>query len=79
MPFATACRKLNENKLITKKKKWVPVNSKCKLCKSNLHQEAKYCQPCAYQKGESCACCTLLVNHLRHKARLLILVSVLFA
>lgn len=35
---------------------WTPVNSKCKTCKSTLHQEAKYCQGCAYAKG-ICAMC----------------------
>lgn len=49
-------RKLNQNKLLSKKKGWTPVNSKCKVCKSTLHQEAKYCQGCAYQKG-ICAMC----------------------
>jgi hypothetical protein len=49
-------RKLNENKLLTKRKKWTPQNTKCKICKTNLHQEAKYCQGCAYSKG-ICAMC----------------------
>ena len=30
---------------------WQPYASKCKVCKQNLHQQAMYCQSCAYQKG----------------------------
>ncbi|KAJ9086405.1 hypothetical protein DSO57_1004465 [Entomophthora muscae] len=39
-------RKLNENKLLTKKKfSSKPYNIKCKLCKSIVHQtNAVYCQ-----------------------------------
>jgi len=32
------------------------VNSKCKLCKSALHQPGHYCQACSYKKG-ICAMC----------------------
>ena len=38
--------------------RWQPMSSKCKTCKQNLHQEAMYCQGCAYQKG-ICAMCAL--------------------
>lgn len=52
-------RKVNENKALSKKKRWQPYGqslTKCKICKSNLHQEAQYCQTCAYSKGV-CAMC----------------------
>jgi len=49
-------RKIGENKLLSKKSAWQPLASKCKSCKQNLHQEAQYCQSCAYQKG-ICAMC----------------------
>ena len=36
--------------------RWSPYGSasgsKCIICKQQLHQEAKYCQNCAYKKGE---------------------------
>ncbi|CAK0785022.1 hypothetical protein CVIRNUC_008227 [Coccomyxa viridis] len=44
-------RKINENKLLGRKK-FMPSQSKCKTCKSTLHDaNATYCQGCAYQKG----------------------------
>eukprot|EP00891_Asterochloris_glomerata_P002175 jgi/Astpho2/2175/e_gw1.00040.168.1_t len=50
-------RKLNENKLLSSKNKWKPtIAAKCQSCKSTLHQEAMYCQGCAYSKG-ICAMC----------------------
>ena len=42
--------------------RWQPLNSKCKTCKQNLHQEAMYCQSCAYQKG-ICAMCVLFPTY----------------
>lgn len=29
---------------------------KCEVCKAQLHQDAKYCNPCAYKKG-ACSMC----------------------
>ncbi|DBA81915.1 hypothetical protein WJX79_003482 [Trebouxia sp. C0005] len=49
-------RKVNENKLLSKKQRWQPYASRCKTCKATLHQDALYCQGCAYQKG-ICAMC----------------------
>ncbi|KAK9793486.1 hypothetical protein WJX73_002542 [Symbiochloris irregularis] len=49
-------RKVNENKLIGKSKRWQPYAAKCTVCKSALHQQATYCQSCAYSKGV-CAMC----------------------
>jgi len=53
-------RKLNENKLLDKSKRYAPyakgTAAKCKLCKSALHQEGLYCHNCAYSKG-LCAMC----------------------
>ncbi|KAG2173624.1 hypothetical protein INT43_005042 [Umbelopsis isabellina] len=52
-------RKLNENKLLSKsaKSRFSPYESKCKICKSKVHQDkAHYCQGCAYKKG-ICAMC----------------------
>ncbi|KAI9293749.1 hypothetical protein K502DRAFT_305876 [Neoconidiobolus thromboides FSU 785] len=52
-------RKLNENKLLTKKKadSLNPYAKKCKVCKASVHQtQANYCQGCAYKKG-ICAMC----------------------
>jgi hypothetical protein len=52
---------INENKALSKAKRWAPygkpgIPSKCKVCKSSLHQEGIYCQSCAYQKG-LCSMC----------------------
>ncbi|KAK9223636.1 hypothetical protein WN944_012082 [Citrus x changshan-huyou] len=50
-------RKVNENKLLSKKKRWTPYgNTKCIICKQQVHQDAKYCHTCAYSKGV-CAMC----------------------
>ncbi|KAI5056478.1 hypothetical protein GOP47_0028296 [Adiantum capillus-veneris] len=50
-------RKINENKLLSKKNRWTPYGTtKCIICKQQLHQDAKYCQSCAYKKGV-CAMC----------------------
>ncbi|KAK9828199.1 hypothetical protein WJX74_002718 [Apatococcus lobatus] len=49
-------RKLNENKLLSKKNRWSPLAAKCTVCKSTLHQQGQFCQSCAYQKGV-CAMC----------------------
>mmetsp|Transcript_17662 Transcript_17662/g.42370 ORF Transcript_17662/g.42370 Transcript_17662/m.42370 type:complete len:98 (-) Transcript_17662:216-509(-) len=51
-------RKLNENKLLSKKKRYAPYTggSKCKICKSSLHQQGMYCHGCAYHRG-ICAMC----------------------
>lgn len=50
-------RKINENKLLSKKKRWTPYgNTKCIICKQQVHQDAKYCHTCAYSKGV-CAMC----------------------
>ncbi|EXB88463.1 hypothetical protein L484_012905 [Morus notabilis] len=47
-------RKINENKLLSKKKRWTPYgNTKCIICKQQVHQDAKYCHTCAYSKGIS--------------------------
>ena len=27
--------------------------TKCTICKQQLHQDAKYCQSCAYKKGKA--------------------------
>lgn len=37
-------------------RRWQPYASRCKTCKATLHQDALYCQGCAYQKG-ICAMC----------------------
>ncbi|RDX89943.1 Cysteine-rich PDZ-binding protein, partial [Mucuna pruriens] len=50
-------RKINENKLLSKKNRWTPYgNTKCIICKQQVHQDAKYCHTCAYTKGV-CAMC----------------------
>ncbi|CAI5504029.1 unnamed protein product [Closterium sp. Naga37s-1] len=53
-------RKINENKLLSKKKRYTPYASsasfKCIICKQQLHQEGKYCHLCSYKKGV-CAMC----------------------
>ncbi|XP_022716058.1 cysteine-rich PDZ-binding protein-like [Durio zibethinus] len=50
-------RKINENKLLSKKHRWTPYgNTKCLICKQQVHQDAKYCHTCAYSKGV-CAMC----------------------
>ncbi|XP_039113962.1 cysteine-rich PDZ-binding protein-like [Dioscorea cayenensis subsp. rotundata] len=50
-------RKINENKLLSKKQRWTPYgNTKCIICKQQVHQDAKYCHTCAYSKGV-CAMC----------------------
>ncbi|KAI4368214.1 hypothetical protein MLD38_016797 [Melastoma candidum] len=50
-------RKINENKLLSKKSRWTPYGiTKCTICKQQVHQDAKYCHTCAYTKGV-CAMC----------------------
>ncbi|XP_073054007.1 uncharacterized protein [Primulina eburnea] len=56
-------RKINENKLLSKKTvnwvycRWAPYGqTKCIICKQQVHQEGKYCHTCAYSKGV-CAMC----------------------
>nr|ADE76653.1 unknown [Picea sitchensis] len=50
-------RKLNENKLLSKKHRWTPYGTtKCTICKQQLHQEGKYCLSCAYKKGVCSMC-----------------------
>ncbi|RYQ93839.1 hypothetical protein Ahy_B09g100068 isoform B [Arachis hypogaea] len=37
--------------------RWTPYgNTKCIICKQQVHQDAKYCHTCAYSKGV-CAMC----------------------
>ncbi|KAI8906337.1 PDZ-binding protein [Gorgonomyces haynaldii] len=50
----SAGRKLNENKLLSKKNAFNPLagENKCKMCKKPLSNiKHKYCQHCAYKKG----------------------------
>lgn len=52
---------INENKALSKNKRWTPygkpgAQAKCQVCKSALHQEGIYCHTCAYQKG-LCSMC----------------------
>ncbi|WZZ86460.1 hypothetical protein YC2023_115039 [Brassica napus] len=52
-------RKINENKLLSKKNRWTPygtATTKCMICKQQVHQDGKYCHTCAYSKGV-CAMC----------------------
>lgn len=56
-------RKVGENKALTAKKaRFAPYGetsqfTKCKICKSSVHQVGShYCQGCAYKKG-ICAMC----------------------
>eukprot|EP00261_Vitis_vinifera_P036891 XP_019078134.1 PREDICTED: cysteine-rich PDZ-binding protein isoform X2 [Vitis vinifera] len=45
-------RKINENKLLSKKNRWTPYGTtKCIICKQQVHQDAKYCHTCAYTKA----------------------------
>jgi len=49
-------RKLNENKMLSTKKRWAPYSKQCTVCKASLQPEYSYCQKCAYVKG-LCAMC----------------------
>ncbi|UJR09092.1 hypothetical protein I4U23_013339 [Adineta vaga] len=58
-------KKLNENKLLSgKSSRYSPYTTKftkCKLCKSTIHQPgSSYCQGCAYKLG-ICAMCGVKV------------------
>eukprot|EP01126_Amoeba_proteus_P027030 TRINITY_DN2678_c0_g1_i3.p1 TRINITY_DN2678_c0_g1~~TRINITY_DN2678_c0_g1_i3.p1 ORF type:complete len:110 (+),score=17.61 TRINITY_DN2678_c0_g1_i3:162-491(+) len=46
------------NTLLSKKRseRANPYSSKCKICKSKLHQTGYYCHDCAYKKG-ICSMC----------------------
>mmetsp|Transcript_535 Transcript_535/g.1442 ORF Transcript_535/g.1442 Transcript_535/m.1442 type:complete len:102 (-) Transcript_535:1577-1882(-) len=63
-------RKLNENKLLSKKNRYTPYgnSTKCKTCKTMLTKEGIYCHMCAYQKG-LCEMCgvTVLENRKSYK------------
>ncbi|XP_039053688.1 cysteine-rich PDZ-binding protein-like isoform X1 [Hibiscus syriacus] len=67
--YESGGRKINENKLLSKKHRfhdldlesiacrWTPYgNTKCIICKQQVHQDGKYCHTCAYSKGV-CAMC----------------------
>ena len=50
-------RKVNENKLLTKNKRFTPLGlTSCRLCKGKLHDQGLYCQTCAYKRG-ICSMC----------------------
>ena len=53
-------RKLNENKILSKSKRWQPYTAKCKLCKSSLPENYMYCQKCSYAKG-LCGMCGRMI------------------
>ncbi|KAL6041321.1 Cysteine-rich PDZ-binding protein [Balamuthia mandrillaris] len=54
---ATKDRKVNENKILTTKRRFNPYQKQCRICKTTVPQEGcNYCQPCAYKKGV-CAMC----------------------
>jgi hypothetical protein len=64
-------RKLNENKLLGKGKnnRYSPyAGAKCKICKSNVHQQGgTYCQACAYSKGLCALCGKMIMDTKDHK------------
>lgn len=49
-------KKINENKMLSKAKRWQPYSAKCKICKDSLPENYSYCQKCAYAKA-LCAMC----------------------
>jgi len=53
-------RKINENKLLSKTKRYAPYDVKCKTCKTLLASRGLYCQTCAYKKGV-CAMCGVAI------------------
>ncbi|BDA47890.1 probable cysteine-rich PDZ-binding protein [Coccomyxa sp. Obi] len=56
-------RKVNENKLLSKSRRFQPYQQKCKTCKSTLHEpQAQYCQSCAYSKGICHICGTQILD-----------------
>mmetsp|Transcript_29677 Transcript_29677/g.54417 ORF Transcript_29677/g.54417 Transcript_29677/m.54417 type:complete len:95 (-) Transcript_29677:251-535(-) len=56
-------RKVNENKLLTKSKRFQPYGqSKCKICKQALHQDGIYCQSCAFAKGLCSLCGKVILD-----------------
>lgn len=61
-PWKSGARKIGENKLLSaKKNRFNPLDgrdfTKCRICKSKVHQVGShYCQECAYKKG-ICAMC----------------------
>ncbi|TPX68893.1 hypothetical protein SpCBS45565_g02788 [Spizellomyces sp. 'palustris'] len=60
----TEGRKVNENKLLSSKKnKFMPYESKCRVCKSRVHQAGShYCQGCAYKNGICAMCGTQILD-----------------
>ncbi|KAI1317741.1 hypothetical protein EDD11_007915 [Mortierella claussenii] len=69
---STAGRKLGENKLLSKKRVTAKFNpyatSKCKTCKSKVHQEgAMYCQGCAYKQGQCALCGVAILDTTKYK------------
>ena len=61
-----AGRKLNENKMLSKAKRWAPYSAKCTGCKASLQPGYTFCQKCAYSKG-ICAMCGGMVMDLKGK------------
>eukprot|EP00298_Acanthocystis_sp_HF-20_P005358 c15553_g1_i1.p1 GENE.c15553_g1_i1~~c15553_g1_i1.p1 ORF type:complete len:104 (+),score=33.02 c15553_g1_i1:25-312(+) len=49
-------RKINENKLLSKKKRFTPMAASCKICRAQLHQGGQYCQECSYKRGVCSMC-----------------------
>ena len=60
-------RSLASNTLAKKSARYSPYGSKCELCKSVLHQEGKYCHPCAYKKGLCAMCGKQVMDTSKHK------------
>ncbi|GAX74001.1 hypothetical protein CEUSTIGMA_g1451.t1 [Chlamydomonas eustigma] len=47
-------RKINENKMLSKKDRYSPYGAagkKCATCKSMLNKDGMFCHTCAYTKG----------------------------
>lgn len=60
-------RKINENKLLSRKKTWQPYSAKCTKCKSNLPAGYSLCQPCAYRDGVCAMCGKKILDTSRYR------------
>ncbi|KAI9011027.1 microtubule-associated protein CRIPT-domain-containing protein [Gaertneriomyces semiglobifer] len=51
------------NTLLKSSKKFMPYDTKCRVCKQTVHQAGrKYCQGCAYKNGICAMCGTKILD-----------------
>ena len=62
--------KTNKALMLKKAGSWIPENQNCKICKSKILKNMKYCNDCAHKKGKCAMCGKLSVDVKSHKMSL---------